>query len=782
MVSAPHAAPQSGLPRPLTSHIGRDRELSALVGLLQRDDVRLLTLTGPGGVGKTRLAIRVAEAAAEDFPDGVWFVSLAATRAPGLVESTIAQALGLRQTRGEGLVERVTNVLSDKNVLLIVDNFEHVLEAAPLLAELLAACAALKCMVTSRTLLQIAGEHTFPVPPLPVPPSARETSAERAGLSAAVQLFVARAQAARPDFALSDRNAGEVESICRRLDGLPLAIELAAARIRHLTPAELLGRPSPDEPGSGLRMLSHGPRDAPDRHRGLRRAIEWSHDLLSADERALFRRLGLFIDGFTTQAARAVAEAQGGLGIDIEEGIASLADQSLLWRKEDGAGTSRYGMLETIREFALEQLATDPDEARAAREAHALYLLALAEMAAPQLHSERHMEWLGIIDAEQANLRAALTWFEEADRAEELIRLAWALFWFWWFWGHLVEGRDWYERALAADGTHATTLRPLALFGAAQFAEALTAFDQAEAMVREGLALEQATGESLDRGRFEFMLAVSAFRHDNIADAVALGDSAVNQLRQAGTWEGDVWLRIALNDIGLSMVYAGLSERGITLIEEALALAERAGDRHLAGVHWSDLGLATQTLGDNSKAEIAFRQAAHLLRSVGYEWYLAVPLAGIAACTVQRDPARAATMFGAAEALRERSGQPNLRIERQRDKRAIATLRVLLGDELLAAERARGHAMALDEILNLAVGADAEDVAAFLEWERSHPLSPRERDVLRLLVANRSDREIADALFISRRTASKHVGSILGKLNVASRREAAERAVRDSLV
>src|SRR6266566_7104007 len=457
--------PKNTLPVQLTSLIGREQEVAAGCTLLHRPEVRLLTLTGPGGIGKTRLALQIATDMLETFGDGVCFVSLASIRDPDVVLPTIAYTLGLREAGDWPLLERLHAHLRDKQMLLLLDNFEQVVIAAPQLVELLAACPQLKALVTSRAVLHVRGEYEFPVSPLALPDAAHALE-ESALLSeyAAIALFVQRAQAIKPDFQTAAANARIIAEICMRLDGLPLAIELAAARIKLLPPPALLARLE-----HRLDVLTHASQDLPARQQTLRRTLAWSYDLLTAEEQQLFRRLSVFVGGCTLEAAESVDEAFGertdATAFCVLDGVASLIDKSLLHRKEQEEQEPRFILLETIREYGQECLRST-GEATVAQRAHAAYYLALVQTAEPKLTGVEQGSWLDRLEQEQENLRMAWQWLEEHNEIETALRFAGALWRFWWVRGYFNEGRTLLERLLRTAEGIAVSVRAKALHAA----------------------------------------------------------------------------------------------------------------------------------------------------------------------------------------------------------------------------------------------------------------------------------------------------------------------------
>ncbi|MDP9369096.1 MAG: NB-ARC domain-containing protein [Chloroflexota bacterium] len=497
-----NARGQIGKPPPvlLTSFVGREREVKQAAVLLRRGDVRLVTLTGPGGVGKTRIALKIAKDVAAVFRDGVAFVSLAAITDPDLVAPVVAQALSIHQAGDRPLVEHLASVLRERHLLLLLDNFEQIVDAAALVTNILAACPSLTVLVTSRTTLRVSGEHVFPVSPLALPDPEEGATAEVVGRAEAVRLFLTRAAAVRPGLALTDENASLVADICRRLDGLPLAVELAAARSNVLPPVALLARL-----GQRLPLLTGGPRDAPARLRTMRDAIAWSHGLLSPEEQVLFGRLAVFTGGFTMEAAQAVA----GDAVQVLDGVSSLVSASLLRQEEGLDGEPRFAMLETIREYGLERLEAQGD-AEAAHRAHATWFLRLAEQAEPHIPGPHQAAWGDLLEVDLPNLRAGLEWLEEAGDTERLVRLAGSLIWFWYMRDRLDEGRAWLGRALSMSTGVPNTARAKVLVGMAFLAYHQGNVDQAVLLGEEGLVVSRASDHAPGIALSLYLLGLTA--------------------------------------------------------------------------------------------------------------------------------------------------------------------------------------------------------------------------------------------------------------------------------
>ncbi|HZU75688.1 MAG TPA: AAA family ATPase, partial [Dehalococcoidia bacterium] len=606
----------AGPPLPLTSFVGREREVADLTAFFAVGGAgRLLTLTGPGGVGKTRLALQIAERVSDAFLDGVAFVDLAPVPDPTLVFDAIAQALGVSAAAAMLLADSVKAFLRDKRLLLLLDNFEHVLAAAPLVAELLAACPTLAALVTSRSVLQISGEHVYLVPRLPLPDEALSTMAAIRH-SAAVALFTERAQAAQPDFALTETNAATVAELCRRLDGLPLAIELAAARVRTLPPAELLARID-----HALPLLTGGARDAPARQRTLRHSIAWSYALLTPAEQRLFRRLAVFVGGWTLEAAEAVCDGEHDLGADALEALASLVDKSLVRRVEGPEGRARFTLLATVREYAYERL-EGAGEQESLHRRHAAYLIALAQQAEPMLRSADRPAWDLRLAYERDNLRAAVTWTIEHGEAELGLRLVGALQL--WLQRTLAnEGRRWTERLLAlpsADRRSAARAQGLLTAALLAFVES----DYASAVPRAAasVALWRRLGDAGELAWAQMWLTAFIARRNafrgvppaNPGRIAALGEASVAYYRRVGDRS---CLALALS--ALAMFWRDRGEWTVAgpLIEEGTTLVTALGDRWWSAVLYSYSTTYAEWRGDYAQARWFSEQAVRLMREAG---------------------------------------------------------------------------------------------------------------------------------------------------------------------
>ena len=692
------------LPPVLTPLVGREHEEAAVVALLHRPQVRLVTLTGPGGVGKTRLAQQVAATLAGAFAHGTVTISLAALREPDLFLATLAQALGMHESGEQPLREQLAARLRDQELLLLLDNFEQLTAAAPLVTDLLGACAGLKALVTSRVRLRVRGEHEFVVPPLALPDPGGPLDPPTLLLAPAVALFVRRAQAYRPAFTVDASNGTAVAAICRRLDGLPLALELASARLKLFSPQALLARL-----GDRLALLTGGAQDAPERHQTLRATLAWSYDLLSEAEQVLFRRLGIFAGGCTLQAAEAVLGADpagaGVLGrVSILDGMTNLVDQHLLRAEEGPEGEPRFTMLETIREYALERL-TERGEVEAQRREHAAYYRQLAEEAEAGLRGPEQMAWFRRLDRELDNIRGALAWALARGHVETALGTATPLALFWFRHGHLSEGRMWLRQGLTSSARVAPKIRADAMAEEGWLAWAQGDWQEAMTLAEEGLAIARGLGEKWRMADALNTLGTVAAAQEQYEQAAGFYQESLALHQELGDQRG---VAVALSNRGQVALYQGDLEQAAALLGPCLSAFEDLGERWYSALTRSDLGSLALAQGDDRRAAALYAESLAAFRELGDMWGSAWVLEELAEVAHAKGEAeRAIRLYGAAASLREVTGSPLSSADRAKRERVLAAIRTETDAGTFATAWEQGRVMTLEDAIAYALKDDA---------------------------------------------------------------------------
>ncbi len=758
----------NNLPIQVTSFIGRDREIAEIKQALPH--TRLLTLTGSGGCGKTRLALQVAAGLVDSSADGVWVVELASLSDSTLVPKAVASALGIREQPGILLNETLRRYLQTKALLLVLDNCEHLLSACAQLTDaLLRACPNLSILVTSRERLGIAGELTYSVPGLSQPDPRGLPTIESLRQFEAVHLFVERASFSQPGFVMTERNAPAVAQVCSRLDGIPLAIELAAARVKGLSVEQIASRL-----GDRFRLLTDGSRTALLRHQTLQATMDWSYGLLTEPERVLLRRVSVFAGGFTLEAAEEVCGGDAVATSEVLNLLLRLVDRSLVVAR-DRRNQSWYRLLETVRQYAWQKL-VEAGEADEMQRRHLTWYLGLAEQADAKLRGPEQQVWLDRLETEHDNLRAALDWSKtDPSHAGKRLRLATALLWFWQFHGHWSEGRRWLEATDSLGGEAASHIPAKALRYAAFLAVQQGDYERAAVLGQQGVTSSRESGDEESLVYCRIVLGRIALHRGDYGRAATLFEDNLDLCRKLD----DEWLLgWSLSHLGFVARDQGDYERAAALHSEGLAQFRKAEDKHFTAWALRNLGIVALRQDDHKQAATLCRESLTLSREIGGVWQVEQGLAGLAgAAALEGQYERAARLFAAAEALRTSLGRKRSIADQADFDKRVASTRAGLGEIAFAAAWAQGTTMPLEEAIEAAL-APIESLPA---GATESLFTPRQREVVALVAQGLTNREIASRLVISERTADTHVQHILNKLGVDSRVQVAAWAVEHGL-